>query len=73
VASAQAAAQISSQIVDHVAAAAIDPKRLSAAAEVSFTYVFEGGDFGTPWPRGPRGPRPGGGLLVLQNFTQRAG
>src|SRR5205823_10358655 len=58
VAAAQAAGQISAQIVDHVAAAALDPKRLSAAAEVSFSYVFEGGDFGTP-PHGPHGPRPG--------------
>jgi hypothetical protein len=73
VAAAQAASQISAQIVDHVAAAAIDPKKLGAAAEIGFSYVFEGGDFGTP-PRGPgHGPRPGGGVVVLQSFTQRAG
>lgn len=73
VAAAQAATQISAQIVDHVAAAAIDPKRLAGAAEFNFSYVFENGDFGTPWPHphGPRGPWPGGGVLVMQNFTQR--
>ena len=76
VAAAQAASQISAQIVDHVAAAALEPKKLASAAEVRFSYVFEDGDFGTPGPKGPfgpHGPRPGGGLLVLQNFMQRAG
>lgn len=73
VAAAQAASQISAQLVDHVAAAALDPKKLASAAELSFSYVFDGGDFGTPWPHGPHGPRPGGGLVVLQSFTQRAG
>jgi hypothetical protein len=72
VAAAQAASQISAQIVDHVAAAALDPKKLASAAELGFSYVFEGGDFATPGPKGPpHGPRPHGGVLVLQSFTQR--
>jgi hypothetical protein len=69
VAAAEAAAQISAQLVDHVAAAAIAPEKLQAAAEVSVSYVFEGGDFGT---RPPGRPRPGGGVIVLQSFLQRA-
>jgi hypothetical protein len=72
VAAAEAASQISAQIVDHVSAAAIDPNKLAAAAEVSVNFVFEGGDFGTVGPRGPHGPRPGGGVIVLQSFMQRA-
>ena len=73
VAAAQAASQIAAQIVDHVASAALEPKKFAAAAELQFSYVFEGGDFGTPGPRGPHGPRPGGGVVVLQSFMQRAG
>ena len=69
VAAAQAATQISAQIVDHVAAAAIDPRKLASAADLQFGYVFEGGDFGTT---GPKGPRPHGGVVVLQSFMQRS-
>jgi hypothetical protein len=72
VAAAQAASQISAQIVDHVAAAALDPKKLASAAEIGFSYVvLEGGDYATPGPKGPLGPHPHGGVLVLQSFTQR--
>ena len=71
-AAAQAASQISAQIVDHVAAAALEPNKMAAAAELKFSYVFEDGDFGTPWT-GPHPPRfgVGGGVIVLQNFLQR--
>ncbi len=72
VAAAQAASQIASQIVDHVASAALEPSKLTGAAELKFGYVFEGGDFGTPGPKGPHGPRPGGGVVVLQSFMQRS-
>jgi hypothetical protein len=42
----QAAAQISAQIVDHVATAALNKTGVESAT-VSVSYVFEGGDFGT--------------------------
>jgi hypothetical protein len=69
VAAAEAASQIATQLVDHVAAAALDPGKLGAAAGLNVSYVFENGDFGTV-PH-PHGPRPGGGVVVLQNFLQR--
>jgi hypothetical protein len=47
----QAAAQISAQLVDHVAKAALAPKGLESAASISFAYALEGGDYGTRPPR----------------------
>jgi hypothetical protein len=42
----EAAAQISAQVVDHVARAAVSKQGLEGAS-ASFSYVFDGGDFGT--------------------------
>jgi hypothetical protein len=47
----QAAAQISAQVVDHVAKAALAPKGLEGGMSASFSYVLEGGDFLTVPPR----------------------
>jgi len=72
IAAAQAASQISAQIVDHVAAAALNPQKLTTAAELNVSYIFDGGDFGTV-PRGPRWPWPVvGGGVVLQSPLQRS-
>lgn len=46
----EAAAQISAQLVNHIAQAAATKGGLQAAA-ISAAYVFEGGDFGTVPPR----------------------
>jgi hypothetical protein len=43
----QAAAQISAQVVDQVAKAALAPKGLETGISASFSYVLEGGDYGT--------------------------
>ena len=57
--SSEAAAQISSQIVEQVAKAAVEPDRLQAGVGASVAFVFDGGDFGTVPPR----PRWGVGRL----------
>lgn len=47
----EAAAQISAQIVDRVASEALKPEGLSSGVAVGFSFIFDGGDFGTVPPR----------------------
>lgn len=47
----EAAIQIAAQIVEQVAAAALEPNRLQSGASASTTFIFDGGDFGTVPPR----------------------
>jgi hypothetical protein len=47
----QAAAQISSQLVDHVATAALKPDGLKDGASANVSFIFDGGDFATVPPR----------------------
>jgi hypothetical protein len=52
VAAAEAAVQITAQIVDRVAAAALDPNKLNAPTEFGVEYAFdEVGGFGFPRPK----------------------
>jgi hypothetical protein len=60
----EAAAQISAQLVDHVAAAALKPEGLKAGASVNVTYIFDGGDFGT------RPPLPHWGVVQIPGGTK---
>ncbi|WP_238407196.1 hypothetical protein [Mycolicibacterium sp. CBMA 335] len=62
-AAAHAAAQVNAQVVDLVSKAAIDNSTIADGLSVSFSAVFEGGDFGTVGPRGPHGPRPHVGVV----------
>jgi hypothetical protein len=65
---AHAADQISAQIVDHVASAALQKDGLKGGAAANVTFIFEGGDFATVPPR----PRWGvGGLERVQQSTLR--
>lgn len=43
----EAALQISAQLVQHVADAALKPELLKSGASASVSFVFEEGDFGT--------------------------
>jgi hypothetical protein len=61
----EAAAQISAQLVDQVAAAALKPDGLKAGASASVSYIFDGGDFGTV------PPRPHFGVVNIDEFAQR--
>ena len=47
----EAAAQISAQLVDHVAAAAVRGDLAKSGTGASVSFIFEGGDFGTVPPR----------------------
>ena len=47
----EAASQISAQLVDQVAAAALKPEGLKAGATANVSFIFDGGDFGTVPPR----------------------
>lgn len=47
----EAAAQISAQLVDHVAAAAVKGDLAKSGTGASVSFIFEGGDFGTVPPR----------------------
>jgi hypothetical protein len=55
----EAAAQISAQLVEQVAGAALKPEGLKTGASVGVTYIFDGGDFGT------RPPRPHWGVVQI--------
>jgi hypothetical protein len=43
----EAALQISAQIVQHVAEAALKPELAKSGVSASASFIFEGGDFGT--------------------------
>ncbi len=57
----EAHAHISSQIVEKVAEAALNPDGLQTGISIDVGYIFEGGDFATvpPIPRWGVGPIPG--------------
>lgn len=48
---ANAAVQISAQIVEQVSAAALQPEGIKAGANAAVSFIFDGGDFGTHPPR----------------------
>jgi hypothetical protein len=63
---ASAAREIHAQIVNQVAEAAVSGSALKAGLSVSAANIFDGGDFGTTGPHGPRphvGVSFGGGAL----------
>ena len=60
----EAAAQISAQLVEQVAGAAIKPDGLKAGATVNVSYIFDGGDFGT------HPPRPHFGVVQIDEAAQ---
>lgn len=62
----EAAAQISSQLVDHVASAALQKEGIAAGVSANVSFVFEGGDFGT------RPPRPHWGVVNLGAVQETA-
>lgn len=47
----EAAAQISAQLVEQVATAALKQEGLKTGASANVSFIFEGGDFGTVPPR----------------------
>ena len=47
----EAATQISAQIVDQVASAALEGGGLQSGVTANVSFIFEGGDFGTVPPR----------------------
>ncbi len=51
----EAAAQISAQIVDQIASAALKTDGLKSGVSISASFIFDGGDFGTRPPRPPHG------------------
>ena len=63
----EAALQISAQLVQHVAEAALKPELLKAGASASVSFVFEEGDFGTV----PH--RPHFGVVNLENIAATLG
>lgn len=66
----EAALQISAQLVEHVAAAALNPGGLQAGATTSVTFVFDGGDFGTVPPRPKHGVGPIRDILDVSALRQ---
>jgi|SRR5690242_8888134 hypothetical protein len=63
---AEAAAQISSQLVDHVASAALQNEGFKAGVSANVSFIFEGGDFGTV------PPRPHWGVVNLETVAETA-
>src|SRR5258708_6300054 len=53
-AAAHAAYQINAQVVDLVSKAALDKGTIAKGVSVNFSAIFEGGDFGSTGPKGPR-------------------
>jgi hypothetical protein len=47
----EAATQISAQLIDQVATAALKPEGLKGGASAGVSFIFDGGDFGTVPPR----------------------
>jgi hypothetical protein len=60
----EAAAQISAQLVDQVATAALKPDGLKAGASANVSFIFDGGDFGT------HPPRPHWGVVQIDEGAQ---
>jgi hypothetical protein len=60
-AAAHAAFQVNAQVVDLVSKAALDKGTIEKGIAVSFSTVFEDGDFGTT---GGHGPRPHIGVVI---------
>jgi hypothetical protein len=60
----EAAAQISAQLVEHVASAALQPEALKVGASANVSFIFEGGDFGT------KPPRPHWGVVSLEGVSE---
>jgi hypothetical protein len=60
----EAAIQLSAQIVDHVARAAVKGEGLRAGVSANVAFIFDGGDFGT------RPPRPHWGVVSLDTIAQ---
>jgi hypothetical protein len=52
----EAALQISAQVVEQVAQAALKPDILKSGVGANVSFIFEGGDFGTVPPRPKWGP-----------------
>jgi hypothetical protein len=61
-AAAHAAYQVNAQVVDLVSQAAIEKGSIENGISVSFSTIFEDGDFGSTGPRKPGGPRPRVGI-----------
>jgi len=61
-AAAHAAFQVNAQVVDLVSKAALDKGTIANGISVSFSTIFEDGDFGTTG--GPHGPRPHLGIAI---------
>ena len=59
----EAAAQISAQLVEHVAASAAKGDGLKTAVGANVSFIFDGGDFGT------RPPRPHWGVVNLGDIA----
>jgi hypothetical protein len=59
----EAAAQISAQIVGHVASEALKTEGLSTGVAAGISFIFDGGDFGTV------PPRPKWGVVRLDEIT----
>lgn len=69
----EAAAQITAQLVDSVANAALNKQGLSSAT-VAASFIFDGGDFGTVPPRPHFGVGPIRNVVnELQRFASSAG
>ena len=62
-AAAHAAFQINAQVVDLLSKAALDKTGVASGLSVGFATIFEGGDFGSVGPRGPKGPIPHHGVV----------
>jgi hypothetical protein len=82
-AAAHAAFQVNAQVVDLVSKAALEKGTIANGISVSFSTIFEDGDFGTTGGHGPHGPVPHVGIafggdtplsqVVNIRSTQQAG
>ena len=75
--STEASAQISAQIVEKLAEAAVGGAEVSSGLTISTSFIFEGGDFGTVPPRPKWGivhnEALSGGLLQQLAATEKIG
>jgi hypothetical protein len=60
----EAASQISAQLVEQVATAALKPEGLKGGVSANVSFIFDGGDFGT------RPPRPHFGVVRIDEGAQ---